>query len=209
VPLILGFLGLVSFQLYESSPLCVKPTVLTRLSSNRTSVIAYLNTLLHTIASIWVIYFLPVYFQSVLASSPSRSGVQILPTFMILFPFAIISGLVVTKLGSYQPMHHVGVAAMITGFGMFMMLDEKEYVGGVVFYPGIVAAGSGGIVSSLLPAIQVSHDDADAAASTAPFAFTRSFGTIWGVTIPVAVFNNQFSKLLYRILDPAEGIAGE
>ena len=51
VPLILGFLGLISFQLYESS-LCAEPTISTRLFSNRTSVTAYLNTLLHTITSI-------------------------------------------------------------------------------------------------------------------------------------------------------------
>jgi hypothetical protein len=40
----------------------------------------------------------------------------------------------------------------------------------------------------LLPAIQASHDDSDAAAaaSTALFAFTWSFGAIWGITIPVA-----------------------
>jgi hypothetical protein len=59
------------------------------------------------------------------------------------------------------------------------------------------------MVSSLLPAIQASHDGSGAAASTALFAFTWSFGAIWGITIPVAVFNNQFSKLLYRSSNPA------
>lgn len=100
-------------------------------------------------------------------------------------------------------MHHAGFAAMIIGFGLFTLLDSSSTTAEWVIYQGIVAAGSGIIVSSLLPAIQASLSDEDAAASTALFAFTRSFGAIWGVTIPVAVFNNQFSKLLYRITDPA------
>ncbi|CAG8977442.1 hypothetical protein HYALB_00007774 [Hymenoscyphus albidus] len=53
--------------------------------------------------------------------------------------------------------------------------------------------------SSLLPAIQAALSDDDAAASAVLFAIIRSFGTVWGITIPVAIFNNQFNKLLYRI----------
>jgi hypothetical protein len=203
LPLVLGFAGLVLFQVYESSPFCVEPTVPTRLFSNRTSLAAYILTLLHIISSIWVLYFFPLYFQSVLGSTPARSGVQILPTFMILLPFAMVSGLVVTKLGRYRPMHHLGFAIMIIGFGLSTLLTSTSSTAEWVIYQGIIAAGSGIIISSLLPAIQASLSDSDSAASTALFAFTRSFGAIWGVTIPVAVFNNQFNKLLYKIGDPA------
>lgn len=203
VPLILGFLGLIVFQIYESLPYCREPTVPPRLFSNRTSLAAYILTFLHIVTSMWVMFFLPVYFQSVQASSPSRSGVQILPTFMILLPFAIVSGLVVTKLGRYRPIHHAGFAIMIIGFGLFTLLDSESTTAEWVVYQGIVASGSGIILAALLPAIQASLSEEDAAASTALFAFMRSFGAIWGVTIPVAVFNNQFDKHLYRITDPA------
>jgi hypothetical protein len=203
VPLVLGFVGLIAFQIYESSPFCIEPTVPTRLFNNRTSLTAYILTFIHIVTSIWIIYFLPVYFQSVLGSTPSRSGVDILPTFMILLPFAITSGLAVTKIGRYRPMHHLGFAIMIIGFGLFTLLNSSTTTAEWVVYQGIAAVGSGIIVASLLPAIQASLSDEDAAASTALFAFTKSFGAIWGVTIPVAVFNNQFDKLLYRITDPA------
>ncbi|KAH8791085.1 hypothetical protein BGZ57DRAFT_752812, partial [Hyaloscypha finlandica] len=85
---------------------------------------------------------------------------------------------------------------------LIALADESTSAEWIV-YRGIVTAGSGGMVSSLLPAIQASHDGSGAAASTALFAFTWSFGAIWGITIPVAVFNNQFSKLLYRSSNPA------
>jgi hypothetical protein len=203
LPLTLGFAGLILFQLYESSRFCVEPTVPARLFGNRTSLAGYILTLLHIISSIWVLYFFPLYFQSVLGSTPARSGVQILPTFMILLPFAMASGLVVTKFGRYRPMHHLGFAIMMIGFGLATLLTSTSSTAEWVIYQGIVAAGSGIIISSLLPAIQASLSDSDSAASTALFAFVRSFGAIWGVTIPVAVFNNQFNKLLYKITDPA------
>ena len=202
LPLILGFAGLVCFQIYESTSYCVEPTVPTRLFASRTSLAGFTLTLIHIITSIWCIYFFPLYFQSVKGSSPSRSGVQILPTFLILLPFAIVSGLVVSKVGRYRPIHHAGFAVMMLGFGLSTLLDSQSSTSEWVIYQGIIAAGSGAIVSSLLPAIQAGFSDDDAAASTALFTFMRSFGAVWGVAIPVAVFNSRVEKLLYRIEDP-------
>lgn len=91
---------------------------------------------------------------------------------------------------------------MMLGFGLSTLLNANSSTAEWVIYQGIIAAGVGTIVSSLLPAIQAGLSDDDSAASTALFAFLRSFGAIWGITIPVAVFNNQFDKLLYRITDP-------
>jgi hypothetical protein len=59
------------------------------------------------------------------------------------------------------------------------------------------------VLSSVLAAIQADLDDADNASSTAVFAFIRNFGAVWGLTIPAAVFNNQFDRLAFRISDPA------
>lgn len=203
VPLVLGFIGLIVFQVYEASSWCIEPTVPIRLFKNRTSAAAYMLTLLHVITGIWAIYFFPLYFQSVLGSTPARSGVQVLPTFLILLPFAICSGFLVSKIGRYRPIHHVGFAIMMIGFGISSMLNANSSTAEWVTYQGIIAAGSGIIVSCLLQAIQAALPDSDAAASTGLFAFLRSFGAIWGIAIPVAVFNNQFDKLLYRIADPA------
>jgi hypothetical protein len=202
VPLVLGFLGLITFQVYQAFS-CVEPTVPIRLFKNRTSAAAYILTLIHIITSVWAIYFFPLYFQSIKGSTPARSGVQVLPTFLILLPFAIISGLLVSKVGRYRPIHNVGFAIMMIGFGLTSMLNATSSAAKWVIYQGIIAAGSGIIVSSLLPAIQAGLSDTDSAASTGLFAFIRSFGAIWGISIPVAVFNNQFNKLLYRIDDPA------
>ncbi|KAH7412748.1 major facilitator superfamily domain-containing protein [Cadophora sp. MPI-SDFR-AT-0126] len=203
VPLTVGLAGLIAFQFYESSKFCLEPTVPPSLFSNRTTVTAYILVFLQTITAIWVIYFFPVYFQAVLLSSPYRSGVQILATFLVVLPFAAFGGVLVSKFGRYRPIHHVGFALMTLGFGLNTLLDSKSSTAEWVIYQSIIAAGQGLLVSSALPAIQAGLPEELAASSTATFAFTRSFGAVWGVTIPAVIFNNQFNKSAKAISDPA------
>ncbi|KAI0194234.1 hypothetical protein F4808DRAFT_441439 [Astrocystis sublimbata] len=56
-----------------------------------------------------------------------------------------------------------------------------------------------------LPACQTPLDESDQAAATATWSFVRSFGNIWGVAIPAAIFNNYFTRMIAegRISDPA------
>lgn len=202
VPLTIGLVGLIAFQAYESSKFCVEPTVPPSLFSNRTTVTAYILVFLQTITAIWVIYFFPVYFQAVLLSSPYRSGVQILATFLVVLPFAAFGGILVSKFGRYRPLHHIGFALMTLGFGLNTLLDSESSTAEWVIYQSIIAAGQGLLVSSALPAIQAGLPEDLAASSTATFAFTRSFGAVWGVTIPAVIFNNQFNKSAHSITDP-------
>jgi hypothetical protein len=84
--------GLIIFGFYESSKFPTEPTIPPRLFTNRTTVIAYILSFVMAITDLWEIYFLPVYFQAVKGSTPSGSGVQVLPTFMFLLPTAITGG---------------------------------------------------------------------------------------------------------------------
>lgn len=71
-----------------------------------------------------------------------------------------------------------------------------------VSYQVLIAIGTGMILNTLLPAFQASQPERDQAAATASWAFIRSFGCIWGVTIPAAIFNNRLQLSLDRISDP-------
>jgi hypothetical protein len=92
---------------------------------------------------------------------------------------------------------------MVIGFGLLSLLDAKSSTAEWVIYQGIAAAGAGLVIPVLLPAVQASLTEADTALSTSTWSFVRSFGQIWGATIPAAVFNNRFESLSYRITDPA------
>lgn len=73
VPLILGFIGLGLFLLVEWTWI-KEPSLPRAIVSNRTSAIALILTLLHTICTYWAFYFLPIYFQAVRGYSPMKSG---------------------------------------------------------------------------------------------------------------------------------------
>jgi hypothetical protein len=99
VPLILGLLGLVIFIIFENSRFVLEAVIPPRLFKNRTSATVFAVTFLNSPLLYWVIFSLPVYFQAVLGSSPSRSGVQLLQVVLIAVPGAIASAILLAKFG--------------------------------------------------------------------------------------------------------------
>lgn len=203
VPLVMGFVGFGIFVLYEASKYCVSPTMPLHFFFNRTSGTASTLTFLHSLSAISVMYFLPVYFQGVLGVTPSRAGVELLPTILFMIPAAITAGGLISKFGCYRPIQHVGFALMVIGFGLLTLLKAKTTTAQWVGYQFASAAGTGLVLPVLLPTVQASLTEEDTALSTSTWAFIRSFGLIWGATIPTAAFDNRYNSLLYRITDPA------
>jgi MFS family permease len=203
VPLILGILGLALFLVYEGSPFCIEPTMPLYLFSNRTSLATFILTFLHTIAFIGAIYFLPVYFQGVRGVTPARSGIDLLPTILIMIPAAIVAGAALSTFGRYKPIHYIGFSIMVIGLGLFSLLNAHSSTAAWVLFQGVGAVGAGLVLPVFLPAIQASLTEADTALATSTWAFVRCFGMIWGATIPAAVFNNRFNVLARRIKDPS------
>jgi EmrB/QacA subfamily drug resistance transporter len=203
VPLLVGAAGLAGFLVYEGSSFCAQPTMPLHLFTNRTSATAFVLTFLHSVATLWVLYFLPVYFQGVLGSSAKDAGVQLLPTILILVPFAAVGGGVMSKLGRYRPLHHVGFALLTVGMGLLALLDEHSNTGSWVGFQIVSSAGAGIMIPTLLPAVLAPLTESDTALATATWAFLRSFGQVWGTAIAAAVFNNRFDQVSGRITDEA------
>lgn len=199
VPLILGLLGLCGFLALEASPLIPEPTMPIRLFSNRTSLSTFVLTFLHSILTFSISYYLPVYFQSALETTPTESGVNALPSAFFSMPFAILAGLGVSKLNRYRPFHFLGFALLAAGYGMFSLLDGATSTAYWVGAQMVAASGVGVLFTTTLPAIQAPLDEEDQAAATATWSFVRAFGGIWGVAIPSAVFNSRVNELLVRL----------
>jgi hypothetical protein len=192
-PLFFGFAGLMVFFVYETY--CMEPTMPFRLFKNRTTAVAYALTFIHSLLTLWVIYFLPVYFQAVLGSTPARAGVQLLPTVLVVIPFAAIGGKVLGMFGRYRPLHHLGFALAMIGLGSFTLLNSSSPAASWIIFQMVAAAGVGIMLGILLPAVQAALPESDVAIATGTFAFIRSFGIIWAVTVPATIFNNEFVRL--------------
>lgn len=204
VPLILGLAGLPMFLLYETR--VSEPTTPLRLFSNRTSLAGFWCAFTHNMLVFWILFVLPIYFQAVLGDSAFKSGVNILPTAAVCVPFAIVGGGIMTKLGRYRPLLMVGFALFPIAIGLFTRLDENSSKG---YWAGtqIIGAVAIGIITPVtLPTILTPLAETDVAVATATWAFMRGFGTIWGASVPFAVFNSRADSLVASRLHDNESV---
>ncbi|KAF5873728.1 putative major facilitator superfamily protein [Botrytis fragariae] len=164
VPLIPELFGLVGFFWVEISG--GQESLPRPLFRNRTSITIYTNAFIISMLNYWIFFFLSLYFQAVLLSTPTRSGVQILPITLLAIPGAAIGALALSKWGKYKHLHIIDFALLAAGI-----------------------VGAGMVLDTLLPAVQAGVAEADSAAVTSSWSFERSFRNIWGVAIPGVVLN--------------------
>ncbi|KAI0110941.1 major facilitator superfamily domain-containing protein [Nemania sp. FL0031] len=203
VPIVLGAAGWLLFAAHQMSGLAKEPTMPPRLFSNRTAVIGFVNNFITAMLLEWTAYYLPYYFQTLKGSTQILSSVQVLPFNIFIIPSAIANGFMLSRTGKYKPLHWAGFGFFALATGLFSTLNENTSTVKWVFWQIFGALGLGGIILSILPAIQSSLPEGDVAAATGVHAFLRSFGFVWGFTIPSLVFSNEISRNLH-LIDDAE-----
>ncbi|KAI1742993.1 major facilitator superfamily domain-containing protein [Xylaria scruposa] len=194
LPLALGAVGWVAFLFQQR--FANYPSLPLHLFGNRTSAAGYGLNFLSAVLLQTVGYFLPVYFQAVLGTNVSTSGIAFLPITIGILLFAALAGILLSKFGSYRPLHVAGFAVCIVGCGLFTVLDRTTYTIVWVSFELITAIGLGTTVSTILPAILAALSESDVASASAAFAFVRSFGFSWGVTIASVIFNATVDRNL-------------
>ncbi|KAI1290684.1 MFS general substrate transporter [Xylaria venustula] len=197
LPLVLGFLGWATFhvqQMYASIP-----SVPPKLFNNRTSAAGFFLAFLSAVLPQVIIYFLPVYFQAVKGVDVQISGVYFLTFTIGTIISAAIAGILMTKLGTYRALHASGFALSTVGFGILTLLGGQPTTVKWVFLVLISSIGPGITTTIILPAILAALPESAAAAATATYAFLRSFGYVWGTSIPSIIFNAVVNRNLYLI----------
>ncbi|KAK6082342.1 major facilitator superfamily transporter [Seiridium cupressi] len=200
VPLVMGFVGLALFVTYEfvwaKHPSLPRGAILERTAATVLAV-----TFLTTLCTYWAFYFVPIYLQGVLGKSVLMSGVDALPLFAGLFPFAITGGTLLSKWGRYKPLHLIGMTIVTVSSGLFSLLDENSSTAAWACFQLLCAIGSGLMIAILLPAMQAPLEESLVTLSTGVWTFVRGFSTVWGVTIPAAVFNNECRRNAETLTD--------
>ncbi|KAI0508626.1 putative transporter [Xylaria bambusicola] len=201
VPLVVGFVGWVVFHVHQASPICKEPSMPPLIFANRTSVACLALTFVACGLLEWVVYFLPIYYQSLKDATPLTSGVDVLPFSIIYVPLAVITGGLLTKFGKYKPIHWVGFGSTSIACGLLSILGPESPTVEWVFFQIILSIGAGCTLISILPVIQASLPESYAATATGTFNFVRQFGFIWGITLPSIIFNARVDHFLPSIAD--------
>ena len=207
LPLILGFVGMLGFFVHQFSGHVAEPTMPPKLFSNRTSVSIFVMAFVHGILLLYVTYFMPVYFQAVRGATPTRSGVEIFPIATTIAPAAAVSGVLVTITGKYRLYHFLGFALMAAGCGSLSTLDAGSSMGAWIGFQLMFGLGNGMVFNTMIPPLLASLPSSEVATATATWTFMRSFGQIWGIAIPSAIFNQRIDTLVRKNLAAFPNIA--
>lgn len=198
-PMVLGLLGFVALAFFERSKYCKYPIMPPHVFSNRTTNISFALTAIHGFITYGFQFYLPPFFQAVKGSSPSQSGIEVMPTTLAVVVCAAVGGPLMSLWGKYKPMHIVGFATMTLGLSLCVLLGPTTPVSVWLVLQLVVAGGLGIVISTMLPAVQVKLPESSTGAAAGSWAFLRGTGSLFGVAIPGAVFNVRFNSLLSTI----------
>ncbi|OAP61540.1 hypothetical protein AYL99_03743 [Fonsecaea erecta] len=137
-----------------------------------------------------LIYYLPLYLQSVKGSSPTRSGIQILPLMLSTVLTSILGGILVTIIGYYTPLL-IGASALMTiGYGLISTwtIDSpfREWFG----YQICAGLGAGFGFNLPLVAVQTALPMKDIPQGTVLLMFCQSLGGALFIAVGQSVFSN-------------------
>ncbi len=172
------------------------PILPPRLFRNKTAAIVLFATFIHALAFFSGAYYLPIYFQAVHGSSPTLSGVQMLPYSLGSSLLAVLSGFIVAKTGRYKVYMISSYGIMCLGFGLMTQLNATSPAWHREVFTLVAALGIGGLFQTPLIALQSAMPIADMAAATSAMVLIRTIGGTAGITIGGAVYESTLRKNL-------------
>ncbi|RYP42279.1 hypothetical protein DL767_000443 [Monosporascus sp. MG133] len=152
---------------------------------------------------ILLLYYLPIYFQSVKGASAIESGVDNLPILIAVAIFAVAGGVFVSKTGHPTPSMFAGAAVGTVGCGLLYTLEIDTPAGKWIGYQIITGAAIAFAVQNGLNIAQASVGPEDLPAVTANLYFFQTVGGAFTVAAAQSAFVNQ---MLARLPTSAPGI---
>ncbi|KIW96646.1 uncharacterized protein Z519_02037 [Cladophialophora bantiana CBS 173.52] len=150
-----------------------------------------------------LLYYLPIYFQSILGASPIKSGVNNLPLVLAAAVFALAGGAVVMKTGRAQQVIFVGSMLSTVAIGLIYTLDIGTSTGKWVGYQLFVGAAMAFAIMHGLTIAQANVGPEDLAAVTANLLFFQTVGGAFSTSAGQSAFVN---RLLATLPKTAPGV---
>ncbi|CAI7584438.1 unnamed protein product [Penicillium crustosum] len=170
------------------------PVIPLVLFHHRSGIASFLVCFCHGYIFMGEAYYLPLYFQAVLGSSPIMSGVYILPFVLAITVSAALTGLFIQKTGLYIPAIWLGLTTMTLGVGLLINLEVTANWGKIMGFQVIAGIGIGLNFEGPLLAVQAIVGADNAATATATIGFVRTLSTAISVVIGTVVFQNQMAR---------------
>lgn len=200
LPLTLGFLGLVLFIFQQWHRIAIvahaQPLLQLSIFSSGTALIGHFGTFVHGILLLLVLYYLPLYYEGVLGFSPLKAGVATLPETLTVAPSAVITGLAISRTGTYVSAIRLGWFLATAGMGLLCILSRTTAVYTWILVNILPGIALGILIPATSTAIQAATDSDVAGHAISMFYMIRGCGQTIGVAIGSAIFRYQLANKL-------------
>jgi EmrB/QacA subfamily drug resistance transporter len=204
-PTVLALLGfglvcLAVFFVFEKR--APEPIIPLHLFKNRVVAMSLTGSSLVAIAMFGTTLFLPLFIQTVIGGTATRSGAVLMPMTLALISAAMTSGQIMTRTGRYRKLAIGGVT--VAFFGMFLLsrMDGSTPYSTIMRNIVILGAGLGVTMPVFNLAVQNAVNPRFVGAATASVQFMRSIGGSLGAAIFGSVLANRFAPAFHRLLSP-------
>lgn len=137
-----------------------------------------------------LVYYVPIYFQSVKGSSAMKSGIQLLPMMLATVVSSVFFGALVGYVGYYTPFLIGSTVIAAIGAGLITLLDVDTPTGKWIGYQIVVGAGVGAGFQVPMTAVQTVLDPSDIPVGSAAVMFAQTLGGALFIAVGQAVFQN-------------------
>ena len=137
-----------------------------------------------------LVYYVPIYFQSVKGSSAMTSGLQVLPFMLATVVSSVVVGALVTAVGYYTPFLIISTAIAVIGAGLMTLYSVKISNGKWIGYQIVVGAGIGAGLQIPMTAVQTVLKPEDIPVGTAAVMFFQTLGGAIFIAVGQSVFQN-------------------
>ncbi|KAI1450516.1 major facilitator superfamily domain-containing protein [Annulohypoxylon stygium] len=141
-------------------------------------------------------YWLPIYFQAIKGVSAILSGVYLLPTILGQLVFAVLSGVLVSKVGYIPPFSIYAATLTSVGCGLFSLLQPDTSTGKWVGFQLIASCGRGAGLQMPIVAVQNAISQKDLSPAMAFIFWAQFFGPTIFLTLYNTIFNASLKALI-------------
>lgn len=205
IGLFVAFGCLALLFIYSQIKLGDRATLPIRILSQRTVAATSCFSALFGGAFFVLIFYLPLYFQSIQGVSATKSGISIIPLILSNVIASIVVGGLITVIGYYTPFIIVGSIALAVGAGLISTLDVDSSFSKWFGYQVLTGIGAGMSLQVSLLGVQTVLDIEDVPIGSACIIFFQTLGGALFVAVAQTVFQNgvvRAAKELVPDIDP-------
>ncbi|KAI8723882.1 MFS domain-containing protein [Fusarium sp. LHS14.1] len=189
VPIGISIVSFVALGAYER--VAKKPMFRQSLFRNRSTILQFINAMIHGIIMWMVLYYLAVFFLGVKGKSPLMTGVWALPATVTVAPVAAVVGIVAYKTGKYQGFMIGGWGLLVAILGAMTVLDQDTTTHTTLIIILLLGIAMGLLIPVMSIGVQATVEEGDVGHAISMIYALRTMGQCLGIAIGITVFSSQ------------------